>query len=368
MNCDLPLCVVGAGPSGATAARLLAQSGCRRVILLEKCGWPRRKTCAGGLGPRAREWLDRQGLLKEASVAASRITSLRFTAPSGKSARLTMNREMAIVMPRDSLDAFLVSKAIAAGVDFRPSTEVTSVRQESGGVVVCTHGGDIEADAVVLAAGALNRAADKQPLRTGCAHSIMARFADFPHNPGEMEMIYSKNLSPYYAWLFPEPGGLVNVGLVAPSRRKGASLHDLFDDALENFFGWRPAGARQIGRRYGAPIRCPGRIGTVVDGRVLIAGESAGLVHCLTCEGIPYALESGELAASAIVRSITGGSRLDPLALRWYQRAVERRFWLPVTMSALYRWFVASPAFPPAAHLGTSPMFERFSAFVLAKA
>lgn len=366
MRYDLPVCVVGAGPSGATAARILAERGFGRVVLLEKSTWPRRKACAGGLGPRAKEWLDKEGLLPEASSAASRITSLRFTAPSGKSARLTMNREMAFVLPRDSFDVILVNKAMQAGVDFRPSTQVTSIRQESGGVVLATSGGEIEAGAAVVAAGALNRATENDQAREDCAFSIMARFADFPHNPAEIEMIFCKSLSPYYAWLFPEPGGFVNVGLVAGKRRVKASLHELFDDVLDRHFDSRYARARQIGRRVGAPIRCPGRIGRVVDGRVLLAGESAGLIHCLTCEGIPYALESGELAAAALVRGAAGGTRLDVESLLWYQRAIERRFSWPIRMSSLYHRFVGSPVFPPAAHAATHPFFERLSAFVLA--
>jgi len=49
---DLEVAVVGAGPAGATAARLLAASGAR-VRLLDARSLPRHKLCGGGLTPRA---------------------------------------------------------------------------------------------------------------------------------------------------------------------------------------------------------------------------------------------------------------------------------------------------------------------------
>ena len=44
--------VAGAGPAGATAARLLARSGAR-VLLLDKARFPREKPCGGGVTFRA---------------------------------------------------------------------------------------------------------------------------------------------------------------------------------------------------------------------------------------------------------------------------------------------------------------------------
>src|SRR6185295_15334253 len=44
--------VVGAGPAGASAARVLAEAGAR-VVLLERHRLPRYKTCGGGVVGRA---------------------------------------------------------------------------------------------------------------------------------------------------------------------------------------------------------------------------------------------------------------------------------------------------------------------------
>jgi geranylgeranyl reductase family protein len=366
MRNDLPICVVGAGPCGSTAARLLCESGFRNVKLLEKRTWPRPKACAGGLGPRALAWLGRHGLLADIKPAATKISSLYFTAPSGRSARLKSPGEMALVMPRERFDDLLVQKAVRAGVDFRQSTHVTSITRGKNGALVSTSAGPMEAAAVILGTGALSgiRGAG-QPVGQ-VLDSIMARYADFPHNPSEMEMIFPTVISPFYAWLFPEPEGIVNVGLVAHRTARTASLHETFDAVLERYFGPRIANARLAGRRTGAPVRHCSRVGRVVDGCILRAGESAGLVNGATAEGIPYALESGELAAAAIIRAVHGLC-LDHSSLGIYQRMVRRRFAIPLGLAAAIRCFIGSPLFLGAADLGTLRVFQRLSAFMLAK-
>src|ERR1700678_896350 len=45
--------IVGAGPSGASAAIALAQKGVRNVLLLDRAHFPRDKTCGSGLSPNA---------------------------------------------------------------------------------------------------------------------------------------------------------------------------------------------------------------------------------------------------------------------------------------------------------------------------
>ena len=56
----------------------------------------------------------------------------------------------------------------------------------------------------------------------------------------------------------------------------------------------------------------------IADGSVLLAGDAAGLADEFTQEGIFYAVESGRLAARAILRALGGDGSLDA-----YERDVD---------------------------------------------
>ena len=64
--------VIGAGPAGSAAAGLLARGG-RRVLVLEKDRFPRRKVCGDFLSASAAEALDVLGLRGEIEREAERI-------------------------------------------------------------------------------------------------------------------------------------------------------------------------------------------------------------------------------------------------------------------------------------------------------
>src|SRR6185295_10370899 len=83
--------------------------------------------------------------------------------------------------------------------------------------------------------------------------------------------------------------------------------------------------ARLVGPIKGYPLRTDFSRSSSGEGRILIVGESVGLVNPITGEGIDYALESAQLAANAILNNQQHG--LDPLAIqRNYRTSLNRKF------------------------------------------
>ena len=65
------ICVIGAGPAGATAALLLARAG-MSVAIVEKAGFPRRKVCGEYLSATTLDLFGKLGLLDDFSKLRAR--------------------------------------------------------------------------------------------------------------------------------------------------------------------------------------------------------------------------------------------------------------------------------------------------------
>jgi flavin-dependent dehydrogenase len=111
---------------------------------------------------------------------------------------------------------------------------------------------------------------------------------------------------PGYGWIFPGPGGRANLGVGvgvlgdrAAAGHAGRSLGAFV--AVLHRFGLLDHAARLPAERLGGWLKM-GMVGTIpARGRVLLAGDAAGLVNPLQGEGISEALASGRAAADAVL-------------------------------------------------------------------
>ncbi len=116
-----------------------------------------------------------------------------------------------------------------------------------------------------------------------------------------------------YAWLFPK-SEVLTVGVIG-SRADGDALRSYYGDlvrrlGLGSVTPLHDSGHLTRVRAAGSPLR---------RGRVLVAGDAAGLLDPWTREGISFALRSGRLAGEAAARAAVG----DLSALAEYPRRIE---------------------------------------------
>jgi len=89
-----------------------------------------------------------------------------------------------------------------------------------------------------------------------------------------------------------------------------------------------------MGPIKGHPLRTDFSGALSGEGRILVIGESVGLVNPITGEGIDYALESAQLVAEAILEA--RNKSLDSLAIqKKYRTALNRKFHLLFTLGHL---------------------------------
>jgi geranylgeranyl reductase family protein len=312
--------VVGAGPAGGACALTLARAGRADVTVLDKSSYPRVKVCGSGLSPHALQVIDTLGLRATIEPHHLHMRGVTAKGPGGTEVHLR-GAKGAWVVPRRELDHAIVLAAQAAGATFVEDTKATELLRDASGQVhaVETTRGTFEADLVVCANGSPSRFETDQTPREGI-RTIMgwwkgARLA----RPDEGVFVWDERLDGYYAWLFPEPGGVVNVGLTIPEHATHVDhLKALFHELLDQYFGDTLRGADELGKEMGHPATVTTRVGPIAEARALWCGEAARLVSPGSMEGIGFALESGMVAARVL-----GG--LDPAkGLTSLQRARYR--------------------------------------------
>ena len=141
---DVDVLVVGAGPTGLTAAGDLARAG-RSVTVLER--WPTVNPASRAFATMARtlEVLDARGLADD--LLAHAHTAPGVTIFGGARIDLTQldsPYRFAMITPQTNVDRALAGYAVAQGADIRRGIEVIGLDQDADGVTVTTraHGDD----------------------------------------------------------------------------------------------------------------------------------------------------------------------------------------------------------------------------------
>jgi geranylgeranyl reductase family protein len=311
--------VIGAGPAGSTAARLLAQSGAS-VLLLDKHSFPRDKPCGGGVTLRAASVQD----LDLSSVIERTIYGARFSLRLGRSFDRRFHEPLTYMTQRCRLDEHLARGAAATGVDFQDgeamlSVEATGVEgARRRGLTVRSDKGTYSARVLIGADGANGvtaRAAGLQP-RFEEAVALEGNIPfeiDMPPDWREYVGLDLGGLAGGYGWVFPKAEHL-NLG-VGAWKYAGFTLRPKLGELCRRN-GFDVAALENL-RGHHLPVRMPGS--TIAHGPVALAGDAAGLIDPLSGEGIHMAFASGRLAAEHAL-SYLAGQTAD---MGGYERAVD---------------------------------------------
>ena len=328
--------VLGAGPAGSTAARHLARSGAR-VLLLDKAKFPRDKPCGGGVTFRADDAND----LDLSPVTEREIYGVRVSAAMGRRFDRTSPRLLARMTQRSKLDHFLVEQASCAGAEFRDGAPVRAIETDAGGVCVRSNGDVYEARLLIGSDGVNGMSAKAMGLQPAGEHAV-ALEANYPADARVMadwERYIALDLGGIpggYGWVFPK-GDHLNVG-VGGWKSVGPDLRRLLAKYCA-YYGFDDS-KLYAHRGYQLPLRNDDQ--PVVRGNVMLAGDAAALVDPLSGEGSWAAFVSGRLAAEEAQRLLAD----DVADLSGYQRALDAEMHEEIlTSRRLMAVFQRLPAF-----------------------
>lgn len=347
--------VVGAGPAGATAARVAAENGCS-VVLLERKGIPRYKTCGGGLvGASLAALPDGTGVRIHEEL--SRVT----LSMNGRWDRTLPSRPpLAKMVFRSEFDAALVERAVQAGARVRDECAVKGVEADESLVSLrIGEGESLRARAVVGADGSASRIAKFVGVR--CRQVDLALEIEVPVDDSTSRRWQGRALlewGPFpgsFGWVFPK-GDSSTVGVVG-SRGRPDETRRYMRDFVERrgFSGIDPT------HDTGHLTRCRYADSPFARGRVLVAGDAAGLADPWLREGISFALRSGEMAARSAVAMAGAMTTSDvEVAEREYARSAQRGLGTEMDASAkLAKIYWSHPALVHAGLVCLPPLWRQ---------
>ncbi|MCS5733660.1 geranylgeranyl reductase family protein [Herbiconiux daphne] len=320
--------VIGAGPAGSTAARVAAEHGAS-VLLLDRARFPRYKTCGGGLLGESLQ------LIPKAARATieSRVTDSVITDRFRRSTRLRAPDPYLAMVRRAAFDDALATAATDAGARFVEGVTVREIAEgdaspgpggpaggEAGPILVRTTLGTAAARVVIGADGTGGRTGRHVGVMPGGIDLGLEDEVAMPADDRRWrDRVYLDwgGAAGSYAWVFPKRDSLT-VGVI---QRKGSP-----DQTRDYLAAWRhhlalddaetlhSSGHLTQWRTPDSPVR---------RGRVIVAGDAAGLLEPWTREGISFALRSGSWAGEAAAATASAGAASSPAPLAGYEHRVR---------------------------------------------
>jgi geranylgeranyl reductase family protein len=317
-SCDIV--IVGGGPAGSSCAWALRDSGLD-VLIVDRASFPRDKLCGGWITPLVVDELELDLKDYARSRTLQPITGFRTGALGQDEVYLDCGKVVSYGIRRCEFDDYLLRRS---GARLRENFAITSIDREPDQWII---NGQIRARMLVGAGGHfcpvathLGNHAEAQP--------VVAREVEFEMTPAEAEsctvngevpeLYFCRDLCGY-GWLF-RKGNWLCIGLGRLDPRQLPEHLDRFAESMQEAGKFRlEHPLKYSGHAYFLFGHSKRRL---VDDRVLLIGDSAGLAYPQSGEGIRPAIESG-LMAGEIIQTAQGDycrPKLDRYALALHNR------------------------------------------------
>jgi geranylgeranyl reductase family protein len=320
-SCDV--LIIGGGPAGSSCAWRLRRSGLL-VVVWDRERFPRHKVCAGWITPQLVETLE---IDLDAYTRSGRtlqpIRGFRLSRMGDREARIEYDRVVSYGIRRCEFDDYLLRRSDA---ELRLGGAVRSIARINDGWVI---NDELHAAVLIGAGGHFCPVARWIGAQVGRSEPIVAaqeievelsedQWRQCTVEAEIPELWFTRDLKGY-GWVF-RKGRFLNVGLGRQdSRDLGGHMNEFLRFLMAR--GKIPdLGTAPEGHAYLLYDQAPRPL--IAEG-VLLVGDAAGLAYPKSGEGIRPGIESGILAAEAV---LAARGCYDEDNLRHYEQRVLEHF------------------------------------------
>lgn len=317
--------IIGAGPAGATLARLLA--GRYKVLLVDKRQLTTapesdssRKCCGGLLAPDAQGMLSKMGLgLPKSVLVDPQLFVVRAIDVQQKIERYY--QRYYINMDRRKFDRWLLSM-VPSSVDIRLGCRFKSYESENGCfklTLIRNNKSHIEHAGILVGADGASSTVRKcavpdHPFPK--AYLGLQQWFQADHQLPYFSTMFDLEITDYYCWTIPKEDQLV-IGAALHPRQNVTGKFELLKVKLRDYgftFG-KPI------RRKAAYILRPVKTQQISTGSkgVALIGEAAGWISPSSAEGLSYAFKSALILADVLSKT------QDSFEKRYYRKTKRLR-------------------------------------------
>ncbi|MBU7020430.1 MAG: NAD(P)/FAD-dependent oxidoreductase [Theionarchaea archaeon] len=322
--------VVGAGPAGSMASRILAEQG-YSVTCFEKGPLIREKPCGGGIPEIA---------LREFSINFTKgkpVYGVRLCSPHNNIIDLSQPSRAGISAYRADFDYYLMQEAQKAGACIKENLAASPLIEE--GTLKGVKAGEhvYRAPLVIICDGALCSFARKMGLYVGGDDNQAAAF-QYQMNlkdslveeriGGVLEMYFGNQWVPRgYTWVFPKHGGITvgNATWLSIMKAQKVTLKPLLDKFIQQHpVARKTLEGAEIVYSQSHLLAFPGIVKSVYGDHFLIAGDAGGFTSYATGGGLYYALTSGKIAGEVAAEALKRRD-FSKRFLKAYERRVNMK-------------------------------------------
>lgn len=320
-SCDV--LIVGGGPAGSSCAKQLSQSG-MDVVVMDKAVFPREKVCAGWITPAVLDALELDSDGYGQNHVLQAISSFRTGMIDGNDIETQYSDTISYGIRRYEFDDYLLHRS---GARLKLGQPLNSLVRDGKHWIV---NDSISTPLVIGAGGHFCPVARYMGAQVGSTEpAIAAKEIEFKMDAyqydncmvrGDMpELYFCKDLKGY-GWCFSK-GEYLNIGLGREDSHGLSAKLEYFCDFLKQR-GRIPQNIPHHFHGHAYLLHGHEMRRHIADGMLLI-GDSAGLAYPQSGEGIRPAVESGLMAADAIIESAGDYSNEQ---LQSYSNGLSDRF------------------------------------------